>query len=176
MTTAVAVVQRYRVQQQTLAERTARRAGDTVRGIADLDPDRTTDETVHLLSTFIGGACLSASILSDAWLAGLLHVRPLGLVLPDPTARLAEAIALILSSEPTARVFRVERLARSEPEQAARQTATTAMQRHGIERYRWELDSDPCEQCQALAAQTWPISTPAVSHPNCSCVPVPITS
>jgi len=130
-------------------------------------------EAAELMGTIVAGANTAAAALADAYVSSLLQVAPQGIGRPveEPDVLSAAIAGLLSEDEP---LPRLRRLASSEPFVSSRHASREAMQRQKVTHYRWDLDDDPCGKCRSLGSHPWAISVPALSHPNCQCIVVPI--
>lgn len=70
--------------------------------------------------------------------------------------------------------MRIERLARSEPLEAAQSATIEAMQRQPlVEGWTRQMDADPCQLCRWWwrEGRIWPKEHPFQSHKGCNCTP-----
>ena len=148
------------------------------------------------LPTWLSGAIRlgagRAVHMADAGLSaqlGQIIGRPVpmvGLVLPSTTiAAIGQGVDTVLpppdelehldDSAQADLVDQAQRLASSAPLEAGQVAHQDAMEAQGIEGWIRQTDPDPCELCQALADGTViPINKKMITHPNCSCVAVPV--
>lgn len=134
-------------------------------------------DTAAMIARVIASANVAATLAADAWVETMIWRRPdfskwVNTRPPGEVPRIKSAVEHVLKDPDP--LPRLQRIARTEPEQAGREGVHRAMTVRQVERYRWELDPDPCDRCRALGAKTWPVSVVPESHPNCQCVPVPI--
>ena len=70
--------------------------------------------------------------------------------------------------------MRIERLARSEPLEAAQNATIDAMQQQPlVEGWTRQMDDDPCQLCRWWwrEGRIWPKEHPFQSHKGCNCQP-----
>lgn len=141
------------------------------------------DTTAYAVGRVVAAANVATALLGDKFTAeqvgGFADIaiwkrggpgRP-----PDDEQRVITAVYSILRRPDAGdQVQRIARLARSEPEQAARDGVARSMKRRKVTRYGWQVDNDPCDECLPRSRKTYPITVPPASHPNCNCTPVPI--
>jgi SPP1 gp7 family putative phage head morphogenesis protein len=90
-----------------------------------------------------------------------------------------ELVSLVAERLTDVARYRIERAVRTEllRSLAARQLAHYAST-PGIERWRWNatLDSRTCGVCWVLHGQLFELTQPMIRHPNCRCVPAPVST
>lgn len=139
-----------------------------------LKPDEFPEVGAQVVSAFN----VAAIALADAALAALLKVLPLGL---GPSAgdleRIARGFTTIVNDEPETAQARVVQVARSEPLRAGQRAYQESMVANKDLLHGWTRKTSPgsCEICNALAnGSVLSVDDQMVTHPNCSCVSVPV--
>jgi SPP1 gp7 family putative phage head morphogenesis protein len=71
--------------------------------------------------------------------------------------------------------YQAERLARTETIRAREEARQIVFQDSGVQEVEWVVADSPCEECDPLAGQVFPVDeAPAIPlHPNCRCTYVP---
>lgn len=193
-------VEDYQAQTEALAASTVAQAGAVV--AAWQAGQLSTPEAGQLVAAVVVAANATAATLADSYVSASIEqaagvpVPAAGLPPRDDTDRLTEAVLTILDDpkepepddEPEAEesddeepvdtvTMRIERLARSEPLEAAQNHAVDVMAAQPrVIGWRRVLDADPCELCQWLAAngRVFRTTTTFKQHPNCNCQPEPV--
>lgn len=72
---------------------------------------------------------------------------------------------------------RAELIARTEVLGAYRSAAIANYQANSdvVNEWEWSADEAACDECAAKDGQTFPLTTPFDTHPNCRCAPIPVT-
>jgi len=170
-------------QAQALSVYTAYQAGRIAR-----------EQAVSLITAVVNTANAAAVSLADIGLslqieqATGIPTPPTGITPTDATERLEKAVDTILESDensllpeasdtlsPTsAEQMRIERLARSEPLEAAQNATIAAIQQQPlVEGWTRQMDADPCQLCRWWwrEGRIWPKEHPFQSHKGCNCTP-----
>lgn len=146
----------------------------------------TRDQAVSLIASVVNTANAAAVSLADAGLSVQIeHATGLpapttGITPTDDAERLHKAVDTILDEEqpnrelPDNSQMRVERLARSEPLEAAQSATIDAIQQQTlVEGWTRQMDADPCQLCRWWwrEGRIWPKEHPFQSHKGCNCTP-----
>jgi hypothetical protein len=146
----------------------------------------TRDQAAALIVAVINEANAAAVSLADAGLSVQIEqvtglpAPATGIAPTDGADRLEKAVNTILDEEqtdpklPDSTSMRIERLARSEPLDAAQNAAIDAMQRQPlVEGWTRHMDADPCQLCRWWwrEGRIWPKEHPFQSHKGCNCQP-----
>ncbi len=140
------------------------------------------DQAEALIVAVVNVANAAAVTVADAGLSVQIeHATGLptpatGIAPADGTERLQKAVHTILEEEqpdpelPDNTEMRIERLARSEPLEAAQNATIDAMQQQPLGR---AMDADPCQLCRWWwrEGRIWPKEHPFQSHKGCNCQP-----
>ena len=132
------------------------------------------DEFRGLAASVVSAANLRAAMLADLFTSKRLRTSPLGIGRPlDEAVRLAEAMQTIIADTDTP-LPRLSRLAAAEPLSAAQSASREVLIRNEVPFYIWDTDSDPCSRCAKLADRIYPVQIPAIQHPGCTCLVLPL--
>ena len=144
------------------------------------------DQAEALIVAVVNVANAAAVTVADAGLSVQIeHATGLptpatGIAPADGTERLQKAVHTILEEEqpdpelPDNTEMRIERLARSEPLEAAENATIDAMQQQPlVEGWTRQMDADPCQLCRWWwrEGRIWPKEHPFQSHKGCNCQP-----
>lgn len=193
------VVEDYQAQTEALAAGTA--AQVLAAAAAVHAGTFTAAEAVVVIAAAVNMANAAAASLADAFVAARIEAATgvptpaVGLPPADDFDRLAQAVGTVFGdlpqtagAEPSAQdtagnepadtaATRLERLARSEPLQAAQDHAVEVMAAQPrVIGWRRVLDADPCELCVWLYAngRIYKPTTRFRQHPNCNCAAEPV--
>lgn len=177
-------VDRYQAHTETLA---AAAQSQALAVYAEYQAGRLTRaQAVSLIAAVINGANSSAVALADAGLSVQIEhatgspAPATGITPTDDAERLHKAVDTILDEEqpdpelPDNTHMRIERLARSEPLEAAQNATIDAIQQQPlVEGWTRQMDADPCQLCRWWwrEGRVWPKEHPFQSHKGCNCTP-----
>lgn len=152
----------------------------------------TTDEWRALFARSLLNGVGDGTGIGDGFATRLLHlahgrdVLPVGepIDVPAELARLTLAVDTLAAKIDTAEDPRprIERLASSEPVNAAQQSAIRVFGKHQVTGWRRGVRPDACELCHWLAktnldplGYVYPTTKLMHKHPGCTCIPIPVT-
>jgi hypothetical protein len=142
------------------------------------------DDWVTLGAVSVATFNSKASTLADLAAASILtsmlgeHVPAAGIVLPDPTDRLMQAMTTILTNVAagnTDGTGTVARIGTAEPLAAGQDTQREAYRSHGVERWTRGVSGGACSICTDLAGTDLPMTVEMYVHTGCGCSQEPVT-
>lgn len=146
--------------------------------------DLTAEALAGIVAAFVAAGNSAAAVLGDLSLAAVLSVElgravaPLGVTRPaDDPARLTKAARTLLGLS-GASLARWERLARSEPLEAAARSYSEGIRRsRHVTGWTRNLSANACQLCQwwSRDGRVWPADHVMPTHKGCTCSPQPTT-